>query len=87
MKCLQNRAKITDFTRPPIQYGGENTEVCLEFHLKFGIHGILQQNLTKHQILMQIPIVSSKRNNCQHTVVKWEFVYHKKSIGRPPNRK
>ena len=48
-------------------------EVCLEFHLKFCIHGIIRQNVTNHKILMRISIVSTKRHSYQHTVADWEF--------------
>ena len=58
--------------RPQIKYGGENMEVCREFHLKFGIHGILQ-NVTNHPILIRISIVSINRHSYQQIVVDWEF--------------
>ena len=48
-------------------------EVCLEFHLKFGIHGIIRQNVTNHKILMRISIVSTKRHSYQHTTADLEF--------------
>ena len=60
MNCLQSGEKNFALARPPIQYGGGNMEVCLEFHLKFGIHGIIRQNVTNHKILMRIKIVSTK---------------------------
>ena len=47
--------------------------VCLELHLKFDIHGILRQNITNHQILMRILIVSTYRHSYQHNVADWEF--------------
>ena len=53
-------------------------KVCLEFHLKLGIHGIIRQNVTNHQILMRISIVSTNRHSYQHIVVDWEcFCDHK----------
>jgi hypothetical protein len=55
--------------RSPIQYGRRNAGICLKFYLKFGVHGILRQNETNHQILMRISIVSTKRHSCQHIVV------------------
>ena len=48
-------------------------EVYLEFHLKFGIHGIIRQNVTNHKILMRISIVSIKRHSYEHIVADWEF--------------
>ena len=48
-------------------------EVCLEFHLKFGIHGIIRQNVTNHKILMRISIVSTNRHSYQHIVVDGNF--------------
>jgi hypothetical protein len=75
---LRNGEKILLKLRPPIQYGGGNTEVCLKFHLKFGIHGILRQNLTNHQILLRISIVSTNRHSQQHIVVDREFFCDKK---------
>jgi dihydroneopterin aldolase len=53
-------------------------EVCLEFHIKFGIHGILGQNVTNHQILMRISIVSTNRHRCQYTVVDLKLFCDKK---------
>jgi hypothetical protein len=64
--------------RLPIKYVGGNMEVCLEFHLKFSIHGILRQYVTNHQILMQISIVSTNRHRCQHILLDWEFFYDQK---------
>ena len=48
-------------------------EVCLEFHLKFGIHSILRQNVTNHQILIWFSIVSTSRHSYQHIRVDWEL--------------
>ena len=48
-------------------------DVCLEFHLKFGIHGIIRRNVTNHTILMRISIVSTKRHSYQHTAADWEL--------------
>jgi hypothetical protein len=70
--------KFLLWPRLPIQYGGGNTEVCQEFHLKFGIRGIRRSNVTNHQILMRISIVSTNRHSSQHTVVNWELFYHQK---------
>jgi hypothetical protein len=67
--------KFLLWPRPPIQYGGGEPEVYLEFHLKFGIHDTLRQNLTNHQIPMRISIVSTNRHGCQHIVVNCEFFY------------
>jgi hypothetical protein len=53
-------------------------EVFLEFHLKFGIHGTLRQNVTNHQIIVRFSIVSTYRHGCQHIVVDWEFLCDKK---------
>jgi hypothetical protein len=59
--------------RSPIHFGCGYMEICLKFHLKFGIHCILRQNVTNHQILMQISIVSTNGHSCQHIVVDWEL--------------
>jgi hypothetical protein len=39
---------------------------------------ILCQNVTNHQILMRISIVSINRQSQQHIVVDWEFFCDKK---------
>jgi hypothetical protein len=74
MNCLQNGEKIVLLPRPSIQYGGGNTEVFVDLHLKFGVHGILRQNVTNHRILMRISIVSTKRHSCQRHVVNFGIV-------------
>jgi hypothetical protein len=72
---------------PPIQYGGGNMAVYLEFHLKFGIHDKLRQNVTNHQILMRISKDLANRHSCQHIKVDSKCFVEKNSRGRSPNRK